>query len=206
MGQQIPQSSSGSHDATARHSSIYRQSNTLVKQCYGACEDSHQDGDSRTGFVTFSAHDVECPQSWYFKVTWLLYAIAANNSILITVVFWTLLYNGYGVGELDIAFHLLNSVFMLVETFLSSIPVQLLHVVYAMLYASAYCLFTVLYWFLGGTGEFGERYIYPILDYSKPGEAVVMIVLYGFVGLPVTQLIHFGLFKLRCYLRSSPYT
>lgn len=197
-GQQIPESSSGSHDATARHSNIYRKSNTLAEQGYGACEDFHQGG-----FVTFNASEVECPQSWYLKVTWLLYAIAANNSILITAVFWTLLYNGYGVGELDITFHLLNSVFMLGETFLSSIPVQLLHVVYAVLYASAYCLFTVLYWFLGGRGVFGNRYIYPILDYSKPGEAVVIMVLYGFVGLPVTQLIHFGLFKLRCYLRGS---
>lgn len=149
------------------------------------------------------ASDEDYSQAWYHKVSWVFYAIAANNCLVVTVVYWTLLYTGYHVGGADVTFHLLNSFFMLTETFLSSIPVQLFHVIYAMLYGVLYVLFTVVYWSFGGTNDSGDRFIYPILDYShKPVAATVLIVLYGLLGLPVAQLIHFGLFKLRCYLRT----
>ncbi|XP_068759937.1 uncharacterized protein [Montipora capricornis] len=202
--QQSFDSSSGLlfYNAASRHPASGERDEPLPEgKYYGTFEDSNQDSNSQTVSVALHEHVSEYPQSWNHKVTWLLYSITSNNSILVTVVFWTLLYSGYEVGEPDIAFHLLNSVFMLIETFLSSIPVRLLHVVYAMLYGSLYCLFTVVYWLLGGTNDAGDSYIYPILDYSNdPRLAAILIVLYGFVGLPVAQLIHFGLFKLRCYL------
>lgn len=146
--------------------------------------------------------DLNYPQKWYHKVSWVFYIIAANNSVLVTVVYWSLLYTGFHIREADVAFHLLNSVFMLIETCLSSMPVQLLHIVYAVLYGVVYFLFSVVYWLLGGTSD-GNKYIYPILDYeSKPAKAAVLVALYGLVGLPVVQLLIFGLFKLRCYLKT----
>ena len=149
------------------------------------------------------ACDVDYSQAWYHKVSWLFFIIAANNSLPVTVVYWTLLYTGFHVGEIDITFHLLNSVFMLTETCLSSIPVRIFHMVYAMLYGILYVLFSVVYWLLGGTNDSGDRFIYPILDYGgEPYTAVVLVVLFGVVGLPVAQLVHFGLFKLRSYLRT----
>ena len=206
--------SSGSHYTTPRQSASDSNEGLLEEQHYDTIEDNdliHATDDQGTiaqsdvsrhaGHLNTLAHDVG--QMWYHKVSWMLYIISANNSLVVTVVYWTLLYTGFQVREADVAFHLLNSVFMLTETCLSSIPVQLVHVVYAMLYGVLYLLFSVVYWLLGGTNDSGDKFIYPILNYeSEPYAAVVLAVLYGLVGLPLAQLINFGFFRLRCYLRT----
>lgn len=189
------------------HYSTHEQSSgsldgLLDEQYYDACENTEQIEALERAQSTPRVHLVEYSQTWYHKVAWFFYIIAANNSLLVTVVYWSLLYTGYKIREADVAFHLLNSVFMLIETFVSGIPVHLVHVVYAVLYGSIYLVFTVVYWLNGGTNTSGDSYIYPILDYkSKPYAATVLIILYGLVGLPAAQLFNFGLFRLRCYLQ-----
>ncbi|CAH3139600.1 unnamed protein product, partial [Porites evermanni] len=204
---------SNSQYTTPRQSaSDTNESSLLEEEYYDAFEDTENispaERTTESNTARHSSHVYAClqalnyPQKWYHKVSWAFYIIAANNSLLVTVVYWSLLYSGFHIREADVAFHLLNSVFMLIETCLSSIPVQLLHIVYAVLYGVVYFLFSVVYWLLGGTTD-GNKYIYPILDYeSKPAKAAVVIVLYGFIGLPVAQLLIFGLFKLRCYLKT----
>lgn len=204
---------SNSQYTTPRQSaSDTNESSLLEEEYYDAFEDTENispaERTTERNTARHSSHVYACfhalnyPQKWYHKVSWVFYIIAANNAVLVTVVYWSLLYTGFHIREADVAFHLLNSVFMLIETCLSSIPVQLLHIVYAVLYGVVYFLFSVVFWLLGGTTG-GNKYIYPILDYeSKPAKAAVVVVLYGLVGLPVAQLLIFGLFKLRCYLKT----
>lgn len=182
----------------------------LEEQYYDACENTDQIGAlERAQNVRENAdsstrvHQADYSQTWYHKVAWFFYEIAVNNSILVTIVYWSFLYTGFKIREIDVAFHLLNSVLMLTETCLSAVPVRLLHVVYAELYGILYTIFTVMYWLNGGTNTEGYNYIYPIIDYeAKPYAAVVLIIIYALVGLPASQLLTFGLFKLRCYLHS----
>ena len=137
------------------------------------------------------------------KLRGFFYIIASNNSFMVTIVYWSFLYNGSKIRESDVAFHLLNSVFMLTETCLSAVPVRLLHVVYAELYGVLYLIFTVVYWRSGATNIIGDNFIYPVLDYeNKPYATAVFIIVYALAGLPASQLIIFGLFKLRHYLHS----
>ena len=183
----------------------------LEEQYYDACEDTDQiaaleraenavreNADSST-----SIQHADYSQTLCHKVAWFFYIIASNNSFMVTIVYWSFLYNGFKIREPDVAFHLLNSVFMLTETCLSAVPVRLLHVVYAELYGVLYVILTVVYWRSGGTNINGDNFIYPILDYeNKPYAAAVLIIVYGLAGLPASQLIIFGLFKLRRYLHS----
>ena len=183
----------------------------LEEHYYDACENTDQiaaleqaqnavreNADSST-----CIHHADYSQTLCHKVAWFFYTIASNNSFMVTVVYWSLLYNGFKIGAVDVSFHLLNSVFMLTEACLSAVPVRLLHVVYAELYGVLYLIFTVVYWLSGGTNTNGDNFIYPIVDYeAKPYDAVLLILLYALVGLPASQLINFGLFKLRCYLHS----
>lgn len=209
------QVSNGSCHTTARQSTSSSNEDLLEEQFHDTFEDNdwlHTDDQAirqSDDLMSHGSHLYACvgnmdySQTWYHKVSWAFYIIASNNSLNVTVVYWTLLYSGFPVGEADIAFHALNSVFMLTETCLSSIPVRLVHVVYAMLYGALYILFSVVYWLLGGTNGSGDKFIYPVLDYKgAPYAAVVLIVLYGLVGLPVAQLINFGLFRLRWYLQT----
>lgn len=183
----------------------------LEEQYYDACEDTDQIAAleraqnavrENADFSTRVPH-VDYSQTLCHKVAWFFYIIASNNSFMVTIVYWSFLYNGFKIGEADVSFHLLNSVFMLTETCLSAVPVRLLHLVYAELYGVLYLIFTVVYWLSGGTNTNGDSFIYPIVDYkTKPYDAAGLIIMYALVGLPTCQLINFGLFKLRSYLHS----
>lgn len=139
------------------------------------------------------------------KMFWFLYIISANAGLLITAGYWTVLFEDEPIDANNITKHALNSVFMLIDTFLSSIPVRLFHSVYPLLYIIAYLAFTVIYWKLGGTNIQGQPYIYSLLDYNNFEASTGCII--GFFLLlvqPVLQLMLFGLVKLRDHLRPRP--
>lgn len=139
------------------------------------------------------------------KIFWLLYIISANAGLLVTVGYWTVLFEeDEPIDGNNITKHALNSVFMLIDTFLSSIPVRLFHSVYPLLYIIVYLAFTVVYWQLGGTNIQGQPYIYKLLDYNNIEPSTGCLI--GFFLLlvqPVLQLILFGLVKLRDYFRPT---
>ena len=136
------------------------------------------------------------------KFLWLLYIISANGGLLVTAGYWTVLFEeDEPVDANNITKHALNSVFMLIDTFLSSIPVRLFHFIYPLLYIIIYLGFTVVYWVLGGTNIQGERYIYKLLDYDNYDPSTGCLV--GFFLLvvqPVLQILLFGFVKLRDYI------
>ena len=136
------------------------------------------------------------------KSFWLLYNISANAGLLITAGYWTVLFEDEPIDANNITKHALNSVFMVIDTFLSSIPVRLFHSVYPLLYIIVYLAFTVIYWQLGGTNIQGQPYIYSLLDYNN-FEASTGCIMAFFLLLvqPVLQLMLFGLVKLRDRLR-----
>lgn len=139
----------------------------------------------------------------HHKMFWLLYIISASAGLLVTVGYWTVLYeDDEPIDTNNITKHALNSVFMLIDTFLSSIPVRLFHSVYPLLYIIIYLAFTVAYWQLGGTNIQGMPYIYKLLDYDNIQPSTGCLI--GFFLLlvqPVLQLMLFGLVKLRDCLR-----
>ena len=155
------------------------------------------------GRENLGANDFEEPPvsiSWYHKGLWVIFNIAANSSILITLLYWTLIFGGKTSG-LDVSNHLLNSVFMVADLMLSTIPVRILHVVYALILGVCYILLTVIFWAVDGTNARDEPYIYSYIDYSKtPGFSSSLIIGFVLVGQPLCQALLFGLYKLRCFL------
>ena len=139
------------------------------------------------------------------KIFWLFYIISANAGLLVTAGYWTVLFEeDEPVDANNITKHALNSVFMVIDTFLSSIPVRLFHSVYPLLYIIIYLAFTVVYWQLGGTNIQGQPYIYSLLNYNNFEASTGCII--GFFLLlvqPVLQLMLFGLVKLRDRVRPT---
>ncbi|KAK3705438.1 hypothetical protein QZH41_007406 [Actinostola sp. cb2023] len=120
----------------------------------------------------------ELPPRWYHKALWVIYILAANVAVIITCLYWGLINNEAADPEglaLDISNHLFNSVFLVIELLLSSMPIRLLHVVYPVVFTVVYMLFTVIYWAAEGTNPANnKRYIYSYVDYSgNPGLAVM---------------------------------
>ena len=139
----------------------------------------------------------------HHKLFWFFHVIAATTGFSITVVFWSVLKDepDNPVDANSITKHALSSVFMVIDTSLSAIPVRLMHYLYAFLYILIYIVFTVTFWLLGGTGYQGNTYIYKSLDYDNFEPIVVgLMVACLLVVLPVLHLTLFGIAKLRDHL------
>ena len=156
---------------------------------YGAVDQEHDDASQKDA--------LQC----HHKLFWFIYVIAATGGLIITAGYWSVLAGDDPVDANNITKHALNSVFMVIDTSLSAIPVRLLHFLYVMLYFLIYLVFTVIYWLLGGTGYQGNTYIYKRLDYEnfRPinGGLVVVFLL---LVLPFLHLILFSITKLRDHL------
>ena len=135
---------------------------------------------------------------------WFLWIVASNGALVVSLNYWVLVFEP-PTNFMDIAVHALNSTVMFVEFFTASIPVRILHVLYAMIFAVVYSLFTVIFWAAGGVNVDGDPYIYKVLDYENGDPAQVSAVLLGivFVASPILQFILFALYQLRCFLHKK---
>ena len=142
----------------------------------------------------------EIPMTRFHEALWVIYNIAANTALLITVTNSD--YKGYSYDGLIITTQILNTVFILIEILLGTVPVRLFHVIYPMLFSTVYVMVTVVYWACKGTNASGEPYIYSAIDYSENPRGSVGTVL-GFVcvGHPLAQLVLFIVFRVRYWLR-----
>lgn len=136
------------------------------------------------------------------KTQWILFNVAANSAVIVTLGYWCLLFPFMAGadavrglwGFLNITVHLLNAIMMLIEIGVSSLPVRLLHDIYPAIYGIIYVLMTLVLWLIT------KGFIYYFLDFNQPGFAVGFSVLLLFVVQPLIQLLYFGLFRLRCKL------
>ena len=143
--------------------------------------------------------------AWFHEALWVIYNIAAVAALLVTLTFWSLLFRLVNdVHAVSVVVHGLNSVLMISDTMLSSIPVRLFHVVYPLFYSLSYIVFTAIYWAVGGTSYFGQPYIYPQTDYTgRPVLSAVSQICLVFVGLPLCQSVLFGFYILRVWIKSK---
>ena len=164
----------------------------------GPGEDNYGAIDGKT-----AAREQDALQS-HHKFLWFIHVISATGAIWITVGYWTVLVGNDPIDASNITKHGLNSVFMVLDTFLSSIPVRLLHALYVLLYFLIYIAFSVVYWLLGGTNPQGQPYIYSALNYNDFSPTFGgLLVIFLLVVLPVLHLILFGITKLRDHLHKK---
>ncbi|KAJ8736155.1 hypothetical protein PYW08_006811 [Mythimna loreyi] len=118
---------------------------------------------------------------WYVKAYWTLCNIATPMAFMITIFYWTVLYEAGFEEELnhklDVSVHGLNSLVMLLLLLSSAHPVRLLHVYQPTLFGIVYVLFSVIYHFAGGTDKRGNAYIYPVVNWSEPSITILVVFL-----------------------------
>jgi len=139
------------------------------------------------------------------KASWVIYDIAANIAFPVTVMYWTEVHvPGHPYDSVTFNAHALNSVVIVLDTMISCIRVKLLHIIYPIIFMCIYLIFTLIYWACGGTDFQNRPYIYSVLDYSDhPIRAAVIIISFVCVGNVVSQLILFGLYQLRLWLKQT---
>lgn len=138
--------------------------------------------------------------SWLTKLVWLLYNVASSACIMVSLVFWIVLFPMFTMSGtelmINIQLHAVTSVIILLEMCVSAIPIRLFHYVYSLGYGVIYVVFSGFYY-----AEDHRHILYPlVLDWSKPGTTVLAMVLLAFVGLPLIQLALFGIYKLKLFI------
>ncbi|KAJ0182366.1 hypothetical protein K1T71_001735 [Dendrolimus kikuchii] len=120
---------------------------------------------------------------WYVKTYWVLYNISIPVAFLITIFYWGILRKFINTLKyapdpiLDIMLHAVNSAVMFIELICSAHPSRLMHIMQPLWFAGVYMLFTVIYFFAGGVDPWGNPFIYPVVDWAKPEQTLVVITL-----------------------------
>ena len=103
---------------------------------------------------------------------------------------------------LDINIHGINTLIMIVDNFLSAVPIRIMHVIYPILYGLIYVLFSLIYY----ATDTENHILYPdILDWSRPEITIPVIIIVVGILMPLIQLIWYGWYRLRLWTFSKIY-
>lgn len=132
---------------------------------------------------------------------WFLQNISNAVSLLVTALFWALVYTGNPQTYVSINSHVCNSLLVLADVMISRAPIRIQHAHVPVTFLGIYIFFTLVYWAAGGTNHLGRPHIYNILDYSaRPGTAAMAILLVALIAVPLAQLLFYGIYRLRVCL------
>lgn len=162
-------------------------STAMVTVCYSIAQQ-----DSETS--KFQDHKI----LQLYKVYWVTNIIATDTAFGITIIYWSLLYNANLTppNAMNIIVHVFNSVIMMVELFVAMHPIRLIHFYWSLIFGCLYVIFTLIYYFSGGTGKDNSPAIYPILNWSKAEKTtVVCVVVCLFVVF--LHIVTYCIYKLR---------
>ena len=90
-------------------------------------------------------------------------------------------------GAVNIGEHIFNSVFMIGEQYLSTIPTRLLHVYQPITYGIIYIIFSLILW-----GVNGKELYAVVLDWNSPGITLAVVCGIIFYYL-VAQLVLYSI-------------
>ncbi|KAH8402925.1 hypothetical protein KR222_000379 [Zaprionus bogoriensis] len=113
--------------------------------------------------------------SWALKVYWASHHTTTVLAMLITLVFWSAIYPTFPEGPIglyNVWEHAFNSVCMVFDFFMVAFPTHLMHFIYPLIVGITYGVFSLIYFWAGGTDFMGNRFIYYILDWENPGLAI----------------------------------
>ncbi|CAK1602287.1 unnamed protein product [Parnassius mnemosyne] len=119
---------------------------------------------------------------WFISMYWFIYNIAISIAIMITALYWILLFDPEQREEeapadfwLDVATHGVNSCIAVVELLASRTPVRLLHMYQPLGVGLWYAAFSGVYYAAGGTDSLGNPFIYEVLDWRQGTRAGAVV-------------------------------
>nr|KAI8727257.1 protein rolling stone [Biomphalaria glabrata] len=151
-------------------------------------------------FLVVLFHKGKTPDAtrWYHCSLWLLNTVAFDTALMVTLLYWSLEYKGI-LRVQSFMTHTINSVYVLLDLAITSIPVRLLHVLYTLILSLVYLIFTVIYHLMGGTNSEGEPYIYRALNWKNTNKSLVISSMVLCAGVPLVHLFQFACYSLRAY-------
>ncbi|XP_014474747.1 PREDICTED: protein rolling stone-like isoform X2 [Dinoponera quadriceps] len=109
------------------------------------------------------------------RLYWFLYVVTTNIAFGVTMCYWLTVYDSkiHHLDPLNIIMHVCNSVMMMIDLFVTSIPFRFRNFWWCLSIVMLYQVFSVIYYASGGLDKQGLHYIYKILDWKKPAAALL---------------------------------
>ncbi|KAL0850951.1 hypothetical protein ABMA28_006854 [Loxostege sticticalis] len=137
--------------------------------------------------------DLDFGLPWYVRLYWAFLVITVPLAYYITIFYYsflTALIEDFAVDPaLDFFVHAFNSIAMFILLITSKNPVHILQFVYPFVFAVIYMVFSIIYYYSGGTNPYGEEWIYPMLDWSNPGPTTGVVFACAALMLIVHSLV-----------------
>ncbi|XP_059616897.1 protein rolling stone-like [Phlebotomus argentipes] len=150
----------------------------------------------------FSARvEVEGVVPTAFKVYWALHNSTLVMSIIITIIYWSILFDAeiHIADATNVMTHATNSVFMFLDILIVAYPVRIYHAVHSLIFGLIYVIFSVIYFAAGGTTKSGATYIYSVLDWNDPGSAMITVVGVCALGIIIHTILYL-IYLLRTWI------
>ncbi|EDW52215.1 protein rolling stone [Drosophila sechellia] len=137
----------------------------------------------------------------YFRLYWGMHIISLVLSIVITIIYWSILYdaNESALDATNVLTHAFNSICMFIDLWIVAHPLRLLHIFLPVLFGVVFAIFSYIYHLCGGINKKGKPYIYYVIDWSKPQNAFITVVGVLLLSCCIYVLL-FAFFKLRLFL------
>jgi hypothetical protein len=135
------------------------------------------------------------------RIYWHFYNVVMPLLLFISVAYWSVIHDPENspMDFANIVNHILTTVLLLVDLVVAGHPLKILRFYYVDILLLIYAIFSYIYYVLGGTGIFGNRYIYPVLDWDKPGPSLIFCVICAIAG-PIFHLIVWSFYRLRLFV------
>ena len=136
----------------------------------------------------------DVPLAWYFKLSWILGDISTPMAPIITILFFAGMYHGETLDVFHVNMFIMNTVLIIMDTNASARPIRLLHFVTPLLFWVVYVLFNYIFW----TFDHTQHVLYPdLMDWNKPGHAIMVAILVGVIGIPLSMLVWFIVYRVK---------
>ena len=137
---------------------------------------------------------------WFVKIMWCVHVIAVAATLPITIVYWAVVFRpsaGDVVTAATVHVHGVNLLLVVLDIFISRIPILILHFFYPMVYAAVYVVFLGIYWAVGGTNENGDRYVYSVADFEKMPVISSVVCVGLIIAAGIIHLLFYVLAEIR---------
>ncbi|CAD6996699.1 unnamed protein product [Ceratitis capitata] len=136
-----------------------------------------------------------------FVIYWSMHIISLVLSVVITIIYWSLLYNAAesSLNATNVLTHACNSIFMFIDLLIVAHPLRLLHMFLPVTFGIIFAIFSFIYQKCGGLNRRGKPYIYHVVDWREPLNATLVVI--GVLLLTCCiYTILFTVYKLRTLL------
>ncbi|XP_001637456.2 protein rolling stone isoform X1 [Nematostella vectensis] len=146
--------------------------------------------------------------SWQHEVLWVLHTISIDSSLVLVVAYFSMWYDpdvNTVSGLLDIPHHAFPFILLVVDVFVSGIPVRILHVIYGNVFGAAYVVFCLVYIITEVPDMRSDPRTYPSLMFSdRPVIYTAWLSIFILGGFFVSQCLFYLFYKIRVSLAIKP--